>query len=124
MININIEADCGNAPKKTFLKDFNIAFARNDIGFILDHVSEQVSWELVGDRVIRGKTDMQAALEEMAASPMEEMTLEKIITHGTDAAASGRIKMQGKEFAFCDLYRFGGFKGTTLREITSFVVPL
>lgn len=124
MVKINIDANCENAPKKTFLKEFNIAFAKFDLDYIMENVSDTATWEMVGGRTVQGKAAIQAKLSEMASRPMETFTLEKIITHGTDAAASGRFKMQGKEYAFCDVYKFAGFKGTVLKGIVSFVIPL
>ena len=124
MVKINITGDCGNSPRRAFLKDFNIAFAGGDVPFIMDHVTEDVIWEMPGDRTIRGKAGMQTALEEIKDTSMDEMTLDKIITHGRDAAVSGRFSMQGKEYAFCDVYTFAGAKGSMLKSISSFIVKI
>lgn len=121
---ITVNEDCGNSPRKAFLKDFNIAFAGGDLDFLMEHVAEDVVWEMHGDRVIRGKADMRAFLEEAKDHSMKQLSLDKIITHGRDAAASGCFTMNGKEYAFCDIYGFAGAKGTTLNTISSFVIEL
>ena len=36
MTEINIKADCGNSPRKQFLKELNIAFAKGNPDFIID----------------------------------------------------------------------------------------
>lgn len=36
MTKINIPFDCGNSPKREFIKQFNIAFAKGNADFIID----------------------------------------------------------------------------------------
>lgn len=50
-----IKTDCGNAPKREFLKEFNSAFAKGDIEFLVASVSDEVVWDIVGYRQINGK---------------------------------------------------------------------
>lgn len=57
--NIKIIApeDCGNAPKKLILRDFNIAFYTGDKDFILDNISENITWNIIGDSIVQGKEE-------------------------------------------------------------------
>ncbi|MBJ7879838.1 hypothetical protein [Gelidibacter salicanalis] len=54
MTKINIPFDCGNLPKREFIKQFNIAFAMGNSDFIIDHVSEDIVWIIHGDKRIEG----------------------------------------------------------------------
>src|SRR5690625_259053 len=121
MMRIVAPEDCGNAPKKAFLRDFNIAFAKGDVPAILKCVTDDVEWNRVGGDLIQGKGDMADALNGMVSSDVSELVIETLITHGNTAAANGKITVGGTTYAFCDVYHFRGFKNAKLRSITSYV---
>ena len=117
--------DCGNAPRKELLKAFNIAFARGDAGFILEHVAPDIVWHMVGDRTVRGMEQFAEALDEMKGSKATELHIHNIITHGNTAAADGILKFGQKSYAFCDVYKFSGAAKTAkIKEITSYVIGI
>ena len=37
---INVQPDCGNAPRKLFLKDLNVALANGDIEFFTKNIQD------------------------------------------------------------------------------------
>jgi hypothetical protein len=120
---LTIKADCGNAPKKEFIKELNIAFARNDIPYLLKSVTEDIVWKLVGENTIIGKDKFEIALNEMKNAKSSELILERILTHGKEGAASGVIKMEdGRTYEFADFYEFNGAKGTKIKSIISYIV--
>ena len=47
--------DCGNAPKKQHLKEFTIAFAKNNLSFIIDNITDDFNWNIIGKKLIHGK---------------------------------------------------------------------
>jgi hypothetical protein len=125
MANITVDADCGNSPKKFFLKDVNIAFVEGNTSFISDSIREDIIWNLVGDRIIEGKADFIPALLEMKKDSAEELIISNVITHGKQAAVNGILLLQnGKHLAFCDVYEFSGAKGTSIKSIVSYVIEL
>lgn len=126
MIRINVKDDCGNAPKKAVLRDFNIAFAKGDTEFLIDNVTDDVEWLRVGDRRIRGIEEFSEAVRRMANELPSALTIETIITHGTDCAVDGVLEFPGGEtYAFCDVYRFNNFsKKAKIKRITSYVVQI
>ncbi|MGF1504476.1 MAG: hypothetical protein ACFB51_04975 [Anaerolineae bacterium] len=69
MPSLSVGADCGNSPKKTFLRDLNIAFAEADVAAI------------------------SAALEEMRVLQAAALTIHAVITHGSEGAVNGEITM-------------------------------
>lgn len=122
MTKIKVLTDCGNSPKREFLKAFNVAFPNGDIDFISKHLSENIRWEMVGSKIIEGKNGVLKELEEGKKSVMETFELSTVITHGKEGSASGMFTMEnGKTFKFCDLYRFKGTK-YIIEEIQSFVI--
>ncbi|MCX7745270.1 MAG: nuclear transport factor 2 family protein [Clostridia bacterium] len=125
MAKVTIGEDCGNSSKKTFLKQLNIAFAENDTAFIINSVSEDISWNIIGDKHIQGKKDFVEALEQMKNYIMNELTISSIITHGREGAVNGLIKMEdGRKYAFCDVYEFSGAKGSCVKSMISYVIEV
>ena len=118
--------DCGNAPRKAFLRDFNIAFAKGDTDYLIQNVTDDVEWHRVGDRHIRGIDEFGAALHGMTGELPSEFTIETIITHGTDCAVDGTLRFpSGETYAFCDVYIFSGHsKNAKIKRITSYVIKI
>lgn len=122
MTKINIEADCSHSSKKEFLKAFNVAFATGDAEFIIDHVTEDIHWMVYGDKEIKGKKDFAKEINIMKDYVADEMTIHSIVTHGAEAALNGEIKMGGKTYAFCDVYRFNSADSAKIKELKSYIV--
>lgn len=57
MAKIQIPSDCGNAPRRLFLKNMYIALANGDLDFITSTIPEEISWETVGKKTVTGKKD-------------------------------------------------------------------
>jgi hypothetical protein len=54
-----------------------------------------------------------------------ELSIHHIATHGKTGALDGTRKLEsGKTRAFCDMYEFNGTKGSAVKEITSYVIPV
>lgn len=123
MVKIVVGEDCGNSPKKKFLRDLHIAFVRGETPFVVESLSDDITWTIVGQRQVRGKSEMTAELERIMSARADELVIHTIITHGKDAAVNGEITMEdGKTFRFCDVYKFKGAKGNTIQTITSYVI--
>ncbi|MEP2772461.1 MAG: nuclear transport factor 2 family protein [Fulvivirga sp.] len=106
-----------------FLKTFNIAFAKGDLEFITQSVTDDIVWNIIGDKKIEGKEKFTEELESMKSAKVSELVLEQILSHGKEGAVNGIMKMQdGKKYAFADLYVFQGAKGTKIKTITSYVI--
>lgn len=119
-----IQEDCGNAPRKEFLRDFNLAFIGGEIEKTLSFVAEDVTWTLVGEGTIEGREGMKAWLESMAGKSARRVVLENIITDGNVAAINGSYEMEsGSGFAFCDVYEFTGTSSSSpIGKYTSYVI--
>ena len=50
MVKIDVAADCGNSPKRIFIKEFNIAYVEGNIDFLLDSVSDDFNLNTIGDQ--------------------------------------------------------------------------
>ena len=126
MTKVIVGEDCGNSPKALLLRDLNIAFAKNNAGFVLEYVTDDVTWIMVGDQTVQGKANFTAALARMKDNEVAEIRLANVITHGDTAAVNGRMKMKdGNAYAFCNVYKFKGHsKNAKIREITSYTIEI
>jgi hypothetical protein len=121
---ITVDEDCGNSPKKTLLRDFNIAFAEKNVEFIRENVSEDIEWTVVGDRQIQGEGRLRDVVRRMASSDVTALTIEHVITHGATGAVNGALTLDGgTEYAFCDVYEFNSHaKDAPIQSFTSYVI--
>lgn len=125
MTKIIIASDCGNSPKREFLKKLNIAFAKVDVTYLGNCVTESIRWKIIGDKTLEGKEEFLKELDTMKASIASELVLDKILTHGKEGAVNGIIKMQdGKEYAFSDFYEFNSGRDAKVKSITSYVIKI
>ncbi|QCJ47970.1 nuclear transport factor 2 family protein [Haloprofundus sp. MHR1] len=126
MTTVTVGEDCGNAPKKALLKEFNVAFAENDVECLLDTVTDDVEWTIVSDREISGRDDFADAVEEMVDVDTTALTIDHVITHGATASVDGTVNLaDGTVYAFCDVYEFSSHaKDAKIQTMTSYVVEV
>lgn len=125
MTRVIVSEDCGNSPKNLFLEELTIAFAKGDHGFILGSVTDDIRWHIMGDSLVEGKDDLARALQRMKSDPTAELSIHHVATHGRTGAVDGRTKQKsGKRRAYCHVFEFNGARGTSVKEITSYVIEL
>jgi SnoaL-like protein len=125
MTRVIFSEDCGNSPKNIFLTKLTTAFAKGDSKFILGSVTDDIRWNIVGDKVIEGKDRFAEALKQMKGDTAVALTIDHVTTHGKAGAVNGTTKLKnGKTHAFCDVYEFNNAKGTGVKEITSYVIEI
>jgi hypothetical protein len=123
MTKIIANEDCGNSPKNIFVQSVTIAFVKGDTQFLLNSVTEDIRWNIVGGKVIEGKAAFAKALEQRAKHKALELSVGHVLTHGKAGAVNGVLKFKGGvSQSFCDVYEFNGAKGTSIKEITSYVI--
>ena len=63
MVKISVGTDCGNSPKRIFLKEFNVAYVEGNFPFVLNSNSDDFTLITIGDRQIQGKAEFAQALK-------------------------------------------------------------
>lgn len=119
--------DCGNAPKKKLLLEWNVARVNGDVGFLLQHVTDGVVWDRVGVGRIQGQDRLAEALTSMMDPPVAELRIDHIITHGYTAALHGALTYGDgeKRRRFCEVYVFNGAsKHAKIKEITTYAIDV
>lgn len=93
--------------------------------FLRESVTDEIVWNVVGDRIIEGHTNFLKELEKMKSVKASELIIDQILSHGKGGATNGIMKMQnGKQYAFSDFYVFSGAKGRKIKTITSYVIQI
>ncbi len=119
---VHVEPDCGNAPKKATLRDFSIAFAKHDKAAVLAAVADDVEWEIVGDRDVSGIEAFEDALDDAWSAKVRRLSIDTILTHGNQGSVSGSMTLAGSDtLHFCDVHRFSSHgKNAKIARITSY----
>ncbi|GAB2772934.1 nuclear transport factor 2 family protein [Rhabdobacter roseus] len=115
--------------KAQLIQRFNEAYAQGDADYIIDQVTDDIVWTVIGEKPLRGKEAFAKATREMEGGTLSSFTIDHVITHGRTAAANGSMTMKDpsgeeKAYAFCDIYVFSGFKNAKIKEMTSYVIEV
>jgi hypothetical protein len=111
-----------------FLQQFNDAFAKGDISYIAEQVTDDIVWDMVGEFKIKGKDAFKKSLQEMAGMETLDMQILNTIIDGKYSAVNGTMKVKEpsgniKFFGFCDVYEFYS-EENKIKKITSYVLPV
>lgn len=111
--------------RQIFLEELNRAFANSDHQFMLDHVTDNFEWRIVGTDVISGKEAYAAALKEMASPEPLRFKIHSMITHGTEASVSGVMYITDEHYIeFCDVMKFKSAGSNLITRMTSYAIEI
>lgn len=114
-----------NTDRDIILNEFNEAFAKSDVDSILKHVTENIKWTMVGDRVVEGKENFANYIREMASQDPMDFSLNTSIHQDEQAVLEGRVTSpKGKIYAFCDIYTFDGLDSNKISNLISYVIEI
>lgn len=111
--------------KKQIVKDINASFSNNDVEGFLSHCDENFTWTMVGEGSNSGKAAIREWMKGMDGCEPPVFGVSNLVEDGDVVVCSGDMSMKDKEgkaidYSYCDIY---SFKGDTVVELTSFVVP-
>jgi hypothetical protein len=125
MTKVITSEDCGNSPKNIFVQDVTIALAQGDRTFVLNSVTDNIRWNIVGENAMEGREDLAAELERTVQAKPAELVVDHVVTHGKAGAVNGTLKLKsGQVIAFCNVYEFTNAKAETIQQITSYKVKI
>lgn len=115
--------------KEEFIRDFNEAFSKNDLDFILNNMSDDIVWDFIGEKTMNGIEEVREFMMPMKGVQTMEMELLQIISRDQSAAANGWMKIKEpsgeiKHFGFVDFYEFEGLKMPKVKKMTSYMVSM
>lgn len=117
------------AGREEFLRKVNRAYAEGNIDFLLDHISEDLCWVIVGEKDIAGKSEFKEVIQQMQEMPSMEIKVENIITNDHYGIVEGVVVSrnrlgQKKHFGFCDIYKIHEGTHFMISEIKSYVIDI
>lgn len=115
--------------KEKFLRDVNKAYARGNSDFFMKHITDDICWEIVGEKIIGGKNEFQEVLNHMQEMPSMEIMVDNIIINDQFGIAEGVVISrnrlgQKKHFGFCDIYKFAEGEEIKISNIKSYVIDI
>lgn len=123
MTNVIPSENCGNSPKNLFAQDLAIALALNNVDFLLDSVSSDIRWRIVGGKEIQGKDALTELFQSRTSAEVALLTIHHVVTHGKAGAVNGTMAFKDESAQeFCDIFEFTSAKGTSVKTITSYVI--
>lgn len=115
--------------KEEFFRKFNESFFKGDQQFISEHITDNVSWSIVGTEPVKGKQGILDAAFGMADFSNMEFRIDSVICSNGEAAVKGvsnRTDEDGntRKFCYVDLYRLDKENAAKVRSIITFVIEL
>ncbi len=115
--------------KEDFLRKVNQAFVEGDRQFLLESISEDICWDIVGEKMLSGKNEFSDALEQMRELPPIQIDIHKVVIQDATAVVSGIVVGrnhvgQKKNFGFCDVYELMDSEGLKISKMTSYVIDI
>ncbi len=122
---VNVEPDCGNAPKKEFVRDWLIAMANGDAAVMEAAMDEDVQWEIVGESTRSGVGAVVDAAVCVAERAPSVFTIRHLLSHGKQVAAEGSVGYpDGERHRFAHIVTFSGHgKSARISEIVTYRLP-
>lgn len=103
--------DCENSPKMELIKQLCIAMASVDEGKISEIITDDVTWNIVGEHQVKSKSNFIRALTETCDINLVKLKITSMVAHDKDAAVRGMFNLEsGQVFAFSEFYEFVGSK--------------
>ena len=107
---------------KIVVEKINAACANGDTEAFLSFLTDDATWEMVGDKSLVGKEAIRQFMLPMGAD-IPKFTVANIIAEGDFAMGHGNMQMKGEDgithpYAYCDIYHFNNDK---VSKITTFV---
>ena len=114
--------DCGNAPRKMVIRDLLVALAERDPAAVVPFLRDNIRWEIVGATELIGLDAVGDWLRQQ--SPVEELHIATVITHGTDCGAEGQlVHPDGTTTRFNHVVLFAGHAKTAkVKEVRSYLI--
>jgi hypothetical protein len=115
--------DCGNSPKNLFIEELAIALTTQDIEGVSSSISDQVQWKVVGRSFARGRQEFIKALPKIFPRGASALQIGRVVSHGRAGAVNGTIELNNEEvIEFCHVFEFTNAKGTSVEQVTSYII--
>lgn len=112
-----------------FLREVNEAISDLNTDYLLENITNDFSWTIIGKKKVSGKTEFTEALEQMKGFPHMKIRIDNVMTDGNKATVEGIVvgknrNGQKKYFAFADIYELELENNPQIKNITSYVIDV
>ncbi len=126
---MNSTTDPKLAEKAKFLREVNKAYAEGNEKFFMDHITDDISWVIVGEKEIGGRAEFKEVLDQMKEMPSVEIEVANVFINDSHGIVEGVVVSrnrlgQKKHFGFCDIYKFEEGMELRISCITSYVIDI
>lgn len=119
-MDIELPADCGNAPRMVVVGDFVTNWANGDTDAVSAWLSNDVTWTMVGAETYTGPGSAQDAAPRIR---VERLVVQSIVTHGRLASCDGYLRAGATRIAFSHAIRFAGAsKSAKIAELRTYCI--
>lgn len=115
--------------KENYIREINKAFEDSNIEFLLSCVTEDIKWDVIGERIIYGTEDFQYFLHKMKKAGAMKIQIKEIISKGKKSVVEGIVELKHepgkkKTYAFCDVYIFEENESDKINELRTYITQL
>ncbi|WP_423819017.1 nuclear transport factor 2 family protein [Salinimicrobium sp. TIG7-5_MAKvit] len=116
--------------KEKFLREVNDAYENWDEQFFMERITDDIYWDIVGEKDISGKAEFKEVLDRMKEMPPVEIDVQNVFLDNLHGIVRGVVVSrnrlgQKKHYGFCDIYKFAeGGEKLRLSGITSYVIDI
>ncbi|MCH4823086.1 hypothetical protein ML462_07845 [Gramella lutea] len=115
--------------REKLLKQLNDAFANCDTVFLNNSVTDDIIWEIVGEKKIAGRKDFENSLDRMSHGGPTKIIVNEILSSGNRSVVEGIVEFfvepgKKRKYAFCDVYIFSETEENKFNELRTYVAQL
>lgn len=115
--------------KEKFLREVNNAYENVDEQFFMERITDDINWEIVGEKDISGKAEFKEVLDRMKEMPPVEIEVQNVFFDNLHGIVRGVVVSrnrlgQKKHFGFCDIFKFAEGEKLRISGITSYVIDI
>lgn len=115
--------------REKLLKKLNDAFASCDTDFLNNSVTDNIIWDIVGEKKISGRKDFEKSLDRMSHGGPTKIIVNEIFSSGNRSVVEGIVEFfvepgKKKKYAFCDVYIFSDKDESKFTELRTYVAQL
>ncbi len=115
--------------REKLLKKLNDAFANCDTEFLNKSVTDDIKWDIIGEKVISGRKDFEKSLDRMSHGGPTKINVHEIISIGDRSVVEGTVEFsvepgKKKKYAFCDVYIFSKDDKNKFIELRTYVAQI
>ncbi|MAT05925.1 MAG: hypothetical protein CL424_12875 [Acidimicrobiaceae bacterium] len=116
-LDVIVDADCGNAPRKAQVRDWLTDVVRGDVDAACSALDDEIVWEIVGHRTRVGIGVVREALRRAAEERASRLTIRHLLSHGKQVAVEGDVDGDG----FAHIVTFTGHgKAAHIAEVVTY----